>query len=294
MLRLAVRQCRGLGKCAHPCDLQNWVPREALVLESDRKLVVRIHRTPTGAKVSDVSLLDATGATVAEEHEPFDSRTACHKVLYDTARDAAKLLGAFEKPPAPAPIVCPTCAACAACPEPKPCPIPIAARPGAMTAATSTEPLRRAFVGGGMSIGTGIAEQAALGPLLMFGFVPSKHSPRLHLELMGGWTLQTVRELRLQTVPISGLMCYLRNEFRFCGGMTSTFLSTSDDDLGIAMAGTMRLGTEFDIVGHWSMRVDGYVLANFWQRTFGKETAALDDAHRLAAGFAALAVWAWE
>jgi len=287
--------------------LANWVPREVLSAEANRRLVVRIRRSPTGGKAADVMLIDASGAILDERYERYGFKTECHKVLYDAALAAANILGAFEKPPEPEPSICPACPSCAACSACPACPIPESPRKATKTAQTETNPTRRAFFGAGVFIGTGFTQETFVGPQFSLGFVPSRSAPRIHIEIDGAWTLQTIPQsntsgsLDIQVVPLFGSICYSRSVFRMCSGLTTTFFQAKSADLvpgtdesRSTLAGHLRMGAEFGIAGPFSIRVDAFAMLRFWQRSYGSELATLDVRSPFGAGAAVVGVWSWE
>ncbi len=294
--------------------LANWVPHEVLSAEANRRLTVRIRRSPTGGKLADLTLTDETGAQLGRDHKSFAGKTECYKVLYETAQEAANLLGAFEKPPAPEPVTCPVCPAPPASVEPARAlspsapPLPIAPiLPALPKAWIAPRPDRRAFIGAGVFLGTGIMPDAVLGPHFSLGFVPSPHSPRIQVELDGAWTMQNLRltnapgSMPVHVIPIFGSLCYSRYVLRICSGLATTFYQAKRQDLGpgqdelrMALAGFLRMGTEFEIAAPFSIRLDAFAQVRFWQRTFGEELARLDTLNPVAFGAAAMGVWSWE
>ncbi|MBK9260320.1 MAG: hypothetical protein IPM54_10835 [Polyangiaceae bacterium] len=143
--------------------LRNWVAESVWTPDAARRLMVRIHRSPRGEKLVDVTLVDATGTTMAEHHQPFGVREECHRVLYEAARTAATLLGAFEKPPPPEPW--PQCPPLPPPPEPAPSP----ACPPCPKCPVSTPPpaVRRFDFGLGALPGMGATPMQWVGPLFL-------------------------------------------------------------------------------------------------------------------------------
>lgn len=287
-----------------------WVDLRMLSLDAARRLIVRIRRSPAGGKLAELTLLDTSGSTLAEKQRTFASKTECHKVLYDTAYDAATLLGAFEKPPVPEPATCPAIPACSACPAPTRCPLPPSlptSQHAPSLRARASYSSRRAFIGAGVFFGTGITSDVSIGPHVSLGFVPSRHLPRIQIEIDGAWTSQTLRQsnapepLRVQAVPLLGSLCYSRYIFRICSGMTTTFfqaertdLAPGNDSIRMRLAGHLRIGTEFAIAGPFSLRFDAYAQLRFGERTFGRELATLDKLSPFGAGAVAMGVWSFE
>ncbi len=289
--------------------LGTWITDDVLMPQADQQLIVRIRRTPNGGKLAEVTLVDAAGATIREHQESYFAKAECHHVLYDTARTAAKLLGAFDKPPPPEP--CPTCAACAvcpACPTRPTCPTlapPLPALP--VPRPTLPLPMRRAFFGAGVFLGTGITPEGAIGPQGTFGFVLSPRLPRIQFEMTGGWALQTLPKsntanaLRVDMVPLVGSLCYARYVFRMCSGLATTFYSAEhssrvpgNDEFRMTLAVNAQMGTEFEITSPFSIRVDVIGRLNFMQRNYGYELAKLDALNAFSAGAVAMGVWSFE
>ncbi len=293
--------------------LTHWVKPTVLSLDAERRLTVRIRRSQTGGKLADLKLVDTAGSTLAEEHKTFASKTECHKVLWEAAFAAARLLGASENPPpveVPSCPACPSCPSCAVCPV---CPVPTV-RPMRVPVPLQSQPTprilladRRAFIGAGVFLGTGIMPDAVLGPHFSLGFVPSPHSPRIQIELDGAWAMQSVRlsnaagSMRVHVIPIFGSLCYSRYVLRICSGLAPTFYQAKRQDLGpgqdelrMTLAGHLRLGTEFEIAAPFSIRLDAFAQVRFWERTYGEELTRLDTLNSVAFGAAAMGVWSWE
>jgi hypothetical protein len=281
--------------------LTDWVPQSSFSVDAPRKLLVHIRRSSKGGKVADVTLVGEDGAQIGAHHATFSSKTECHKVLWDVARAAAQLLGAFEKPPEPEPPLCPACPLCAACSTCPACPIPEAPRKTAQTAQVAIAPTRRAFFGAGMFIGTGFTQDTFVGPQFSLGFVPSRYAPSIHVEMNGAWTQQTIFKLNVDIVPLFGSICYSRSVFRMCSGLTTTFFQAKSaelvpgtDESRTTLGGHLRMGAEFSIAGPFSIRVDAFAMLRFWQRSYGSELATLDTRGPFGAGAAVMGVWSWE
>ena len=289
--------------------LTNWVPYSALSLDVERRLTVHIQRKPTGNKEWDVILSDTTGTIIHERHERYGAKTECYKVLYEAAYAAATLLGAFEKPPSSEP--CPICPPPPICPGPARCPEPPEPAPKRRSETTSVPlrqtfpPLaaRRAYFGAGVLFGTGITPQGAIGPCFALGFVPSRHSPWLQVEFAGAWTSQERPDANaaMNVIPMFGSVCYSRYAFHLCSGMTTTFFSTkqatnntSSAEFRVALAGHLRLGTEFDVAGPLSIRVDAFAQMRFAGQTFGLVSSSLDTQSPVDLGAMAMGVWSME
>jgi hypothetical protein len=291
--------------------LATLVPNDVMKSDAEQRLLVRVHRTPTRGKLMlmDVTLTDARGATIKERHERYGAKTECHKVLYEAAYAAATLLGAFEKPPASEP--CPICPPPPACPGPARCPEDPESAPKRRSESTSVPlrqifpPLaaRRAYFGAGVLFGTGITPQGAIGPTFALGFVPSRHSARLHVEFAGAWTSQDWRDANaaMNVIPMFGSVCYSRYAFHLCSGMTTTFFSTkqatnntSSAEFRVTLAGHLRLGAEFDVAGPLSIRVDAFAQMRFAGQTFGPVSSSLDTQSPVDLGAMAMGVWSME
>ncbi len=288
--------------------LSNWLLPNVLSNDAERQLVVRIRRSPTGGKLADVKLTDAGGATLGEHHERYGSQSECHMVLYETALASAKLLGTSPKPPPPEP--CPICAACPSCPVCPACPPPTLPLPQPTALRVPRfvlPPVRRAFFGAGVFLGSGLTPVGMLGPHFAFGFVLSAKMPRVQLEIDGAYARQVIpmsngaEVLHVHTTPIFSAFCYARYVLRICSGLTTTFFQAQprtnlpgSDAFRVTLAGHLRVGTEFDIAGPLSMRVDGYMQVRFGQRTYGQELAALDAPNHFNAGASAMGVWSFE
>ena len=293
--------------------LTHWVKPTVLSLDAERRLTVRIRRSQTGGKLADLKLVDTAGSTLAEEHKTFASKTECHKVLWEAAFAAARLLGASENPPpveVPSCPACPSCPSCAVCPV---CPVPTV-QPARVAVPLQSQPVprimlaaRRAFVGAGVFLGMGILPDAALGPHISLGFVPSPHSPRIQVELAGAWTMQNLRltnaagSMPVHAIPIFGSLCYSRYILRICSGLTTSFyqakrrdLGPGQDELRMTLAGNLRMGTEFEIAAPFSIRLDASMQLRFWERTFGNELTRLDAQNPFGAGGVAMGVWSFE
>jgi hypothetical protein len=289
--------------------LANWVPREVMSSEADRRLVVRIRRSPMGVKSVGVMLLDAAGKTLDEHRERFDARLECYRVLYKTALASANLLGAFKKPPPAEP-----CPACPVCPSCRPPPREERARFLASTPppprmimplqSPTLPPMRRAFLGAGVFLGMGVRLAQAFGPQISLGFVPLARVPHLHIEIEGAWAPNALSKssvLPRDMIPLFSSLCYAPSALRLCSGLVTTFFlaegphSTPENDaLHMTLAASLRLGMEFEVAGPFSIRLDGFTLMRFWGRSYGSELAAVDHLNPFAAGMAAMGVWSFE
>jgi len=92
--------------------ISNWMSDTVFNPPAARSLVVRIRRARDGAKVVDIVITELDGAVLKEKHLNYDPAMECFKVLYASAFEAARLMDAFQPPPAPPPP-----------PEPEPCPV---------------------------------------------------------------------------------------------------------------------------------------------------------------------------
>lgn len=282
-------------------------PRDTLPTGADRRLDVRIRRSPTGGKLVDVTLTDAAGTLLGEHHERYGVKIECHKILDDTADASAHLLGAFEKPPAPEPCPvcplaspvtvrapCPVCVPCPTCPAPQRFP----------QIAQGVLISRRPSFGAGVFFGTGITAIGAVGQHFSVGFVPWIQFPRLHVEIDGAWAPQTLptgkglEVLHVNMIPVAGSLCYSRDVLRLCGGLAGTFFSADDsapggfgDEQHTKFATHVRMGTEFEITHSFSIRMDFFGLLRFAQYTTGNALTSLDELPPLAGGMAVMGVW---
>jgi hypothetical protein len=271
--------------------LTEWIGRTLLIPEADRRLMVRINRSPTGGKLADVMLVDAVGATIAQEHMTFARNTECYKVLYVTARVAAKLLGAFDKPPPPEPVVTPAPLPSPAPAEPAPCPTcpapalppPPVTRPASFT--------RRAFIGAGVFLGMTTTSEASVGPAVSLGFVPVSRWPGFQIEFDGAYASRNVRQgFHVDTVPVFVSLCHEQVGVRLCGGMTSTLFFTEDptNARDFMFSASLRIGTQFELAGPFSIRADAFALLPLTQRT------TLDSPNPFAAGTTVMGVWSFD
>lgn len=296
--------------------LTKWAPALVVTPDADRRLVVRIRRAPAGEKLVDVTLTDAAGTTVAEHRKRFAATAECHKVLYDTAFKAAKLLGAHEEPPPqePCPAAPPPPEPSPPSPpvEPAPCPACFAVPLPPLRRRNDTplqwlpppSPMRRTFVAGGIFIGMGNGPVPFVGPLVSLGFAPSARVPELRLEIDGAWapyaSLQS-SELRGDMIPLFGSLCYAPSALRLCSGLVTTFflvdrsrVAPENDTAHLTVAASLRLGAEFEIAEPFSIRLDAFALVPLWGQMFGNEMRTLDDENSFAAGGVVMGVWSFE
>jgi hypothetical protein len=117
------------------------------------------------------------------------------------------------------------------------------------------------------------------------------------LEFDGAWTPRQA----LQTVPAFVSLCHTHHGLRLCGGLATTFLlaeplhdAPPTDTLHLTLAASLRMGTEFEIAGPFSIRADVFMLVRFTERTFGPALAKLDTLTAFGAGAVAMAVWSFE
>jgi hypothetical protein len=198
--------------------LEAWVPKELLRDDAERRLIVRIQRSSTGGKQADVSLVNAQGVTLEERHTPYATTGECDKVLWAVARDAAKMMGAFDKPPPPEPLVRPAPLTPPAPAEPAPCP---ACPAPALPRITLPAPFaRRTFIGAGVFLGMTIKSEASMGTVISLGFVPFSRWSGFQIEFDGAYTSRNTQQgFRLDTVPLFASFCYAQHSVRLCGGM---------------------------------------------------------------------------
>jgi hypothetical protein len=71
-------------------------------------------------------------------------------------------------------------------------------------------------------------------------------------------------------------------------------LPPGNDDIRITLAAHLRMGTEFELAGPVSIRLDAYALLRFWERSFGGDLAALDELSPFGAGGVAMGVRSFE
>jgi len=288
--------------------LNNWVTPGTITPDAARSLAVRIRRSAVGGKVVDITLMEADGTTLGEDHKTFASTTECHKVLHDAAKASARLMGAFEKPPPREPLSCPVCPTCPTCAKPTPCPTtplcPAAPISRIPVATAVPPPMRRMFVGVGFFLGRSLASEWVVAPQASFGFVPLSRVPRLQVEIEGAWAQQTFTKsdapsaIRGHAIPLFGSLCYAPSVLRLCSGIATTLFEANrahaaqrNDDLGIALGATLRLGTEFVLAHPVSIRLDAYTVLHVWPRSFGGAFDALEALKPFAIGIAALGVW---
>lgn len=290
-------------KCNDPDGFRSllgaWVPADALRDDAERRLIVRIQSSLSGGERADVSLLDGEGGVLAERHTPHAARVECHKVLWSVARDAATMLGAFEPPlpktreagpvcPPPTlqePVSCPPAYRCPICSPPSPTPtlLPIP---------------YRSFIGLGGFVASGVFTKLGAGPNLLFGFVPWRQMPSMHLELETSWTSQTVQSMRVHAIPFVGSLCWVRGIVRFCGGLSTTIFltnqSAANDALHILLGGNIRVGTELFSYGAFSIRADVFGRMNPASRELGKALGVVDKPTPFAGGGAILGLWSFD
>jgi len=263
--------------------LSTWLPEATMVDDAERRLVVRIRRSPTGAKLADLTLVDAADATNRDHHERFSAKVECYRVLYETAYAAAKLLGAFNKPPPPEPLVCPACPACSSCPACPTCPALPLQSPRFVLSAHS---MPRVSFGAGVFVGMTNRPQAHPGPYVSLSVVPFSGVPDFRFEFDGAWAPRQA----LQTVPMFVSLCHAHHGLRLCGGLATMFLSAENmkDARDFTLSASLRMGTEFRIAGPFSIRSDIFALLPLTQQI------TLDSPNPFAAGAVAIGVWSFE
>lgn len=277
--------------------LGSWVPVDVLRDDAERRLIVSIQSSARGSKRADVSLVDERGVTVAERHTPYATTHECYKVLWAVARDAAKMLGAFEPPPPKEPVVCPASPACASCPPPRPCFTVSSLRRTTPTPTVVPTPYR-SFIGLGGFVGSGIFSEMAGGPSVLLGFSPSTRLSQMHIELHAAWTSQTSQSIRLHSIPLDTSLCWIRGIVQFCGGLSTTFLFTNQsftrDELQFMLGGNLRLGTELFRHGSFAIRADIFGRLHIAPRQFAQVLGVMDEPTPFAGGVAVMGVWAFE
>lgn len=274
-------------------NLLAWVPADVLRAEAERRLIVRIAWSATGGKRADVSLVGAQGVVLAERHTPYATTTECFKVLWEVARDAAKILGAFEPPPPKEPVICPpspyvppgpSCPQCPSCPRFR-LPTP--------TILLSPAP-PRFFVGLGAFVGSGIFSELGAGPVGLVGFVPFRHLPQAQLELESSWTTQFIDSVRVQAIPVIGSACWVRGIVRFCGGFAATILFSNQlpNQESHLFGPNIHFGTELFHRGSLSIRADVFGRVAAYRKSFGAKNEILDRVLPFMAGVAMMGMWA--
>ncbi|HRI70916.1 MAG TPA: hypothetical protein PK156_42070 [Polyangium sp.] len=274
--------------------LGDWLPNGVVTDDAARRIVVRLRRT-NRSTLADVTLVAADGTVVDKHHEPFGAKEECHKILYDTARAVARLLGAFEKPPPKTPMTCPvsppiSSPTCPTCPV---CPALVRPAPRMTIAAPATH---RFFVGAGVFYGMGLQSGQFPGPQLSLGFVPVQQWPRMRIEFDGAWApnaASTSTAFRGNMIPFFGSICYAPAGFRLCSGIVSTLFIgkkldqvSASDDMGLSLAASFRMGAEFEMSDRFSVRLDGFVLLPLGIRGVGPHGAG----DELAAGTALMGI----
>jgi hypothetical protein len=73
-----------------------------------------------------------------------------------------------------------------------------------------------------------------------------------------------------------------------------TNLVPGNDEFRMTLGANVQIGTEFDVVGSFSIRVDVFGRLRFVERTYGQTLAKLDQLTPFAAGLAAMDVWSFE
>ncbi|MDI3288078.1 hypothetical protein [Polyangium sp. 15x6] len=178
-----------------------------------RTLTVRIQRAPDAAKLVDVRIVDEAGDVAAEVHRSYEPATECFEVLYATAFDAAKLLGAFEPPEPPPPPLCPQPQ-----PQPQPCPPP----PPQPPPQPPPPPLpKRFFLGAGVGAFLNVAPEPFFAPRVSAGW---NVAPRWTVELdVVAWPWMTANpqdgptSVDVETYLGTAAGCYRFGRFMTCG-----------------------------------------------------------------------------
>jgi hypothetical protein len=238
-----------------------------------------------------MTLVNAAGTTIDKDHKTFARNTECHKVLYDSALAAAKLLGALDEPSPPEPVVCPALPPPPAPAEPVVCPAspaPALPHPPATRPASFT---RRAYIGAGVFLGMTTTSDASVGPAVSLGFVPVSRWPGFQIEFDGAYASRNVRQgFRVDTVPVFVSLCHVQVGVRLCSGVTSTLFFTEDpkNARDFMFSVSLRIGTQFELAGPFSIRADAFALLPLTQRT------ALDSPNPFAAGATVMGVWSFD
>lgn len=272
-----------------------WVPPDVLREDAERRLIVHIESSARGGKRADVSLVDGQGIVLAERHTPYTAKEECYKVLWAVARDAAKMLGAFEPPPPKEPVPAPVCAPCASCPQPRPCPT---FPPLRLTMPTLLPTPSRSFIGFGGFFGSGIFSEISGGPSLVLGFVPSRRLSQMHIEVDVAWTSQTLQSIRVHSIPLDASLCWVRGIVRFCGGLSTTILfsnqSYTNNELHVLLGGNLRVGTELFNRGPFSIRADVFGRLMVAPQSLGNPLGVTDEPTPFAGCVAVMALWAFD
>lgn len=281
--------------------LNAWVPDTVFRTDAERRLVVRIRWSATGGKRTDASLVDAQGVVLAERHKSYSVKTECDKVLWETAHDAAEILGAFEPPPPKEPVVCPIPSAplpSEPVPDPPalPCPTCPPLKLPTPTITLSPAPYLSS-IGLGAFVGTGIFSELNGGPIALLDVALSPRLPYLHVEFESSWTSQSSPSsaMRLHSIPLVSSLCWLRGNVRFCGGLATTIFyanqSPAHDELRLMLGPNFRMGTELFVHDRFSIHADIFGRYALAQRRFGTATVAPDEPTPFAGGLAVLGVW---
>jgi len=67
-----------------------------------------------------------------------------------------------------------------------------------------------------------------------------------------------------------------------------------NDDSRMTLGAHVQMGTEFEITGPFSIRVDVFGRLRFMQRTYGYELAKIDALNAFTAGAVAMGVWSFD
>ena len=162
-------------------------------------------------------------------------------------------------------------------------------------------------IAAGVFLGTGITPGGTVGPFIAARFVLSPHMRRVQFEMAATWASQTLPQsnaydsLHIDMVPLVGSLCYSRYGLRICSGLVTTFYSAErpnlvpgNDQFRMTLGANVQIGTEFNIAGPLSIRVDVFGRLQFWQPTYGNEWASLDAQNAFASGVIAMGVWSFE
>ncbi|MDC3956696.1 hypothetical protein [Polyangium jinanense] len=209
---------RALPLCDRPlvfmAILTNWVSVSTFDPPAARTLTVRIRRAPDAAKLADVTIVDEAGDVAEEVHRSYEPATECFEVLYATAFEAAKLLGAFEppEPPPPPQPPAPPCPPAPPQPQPRPSPPPLPRPP----------PLpKRFFLGAGVGAFLNVAPEPFLAPRVSAGW---NVAPRWVVGLdVAAWPWMTANpqdgptSVDVETYLGTVAGCYRFGRFMTCG-----------------------------------------------------------------------------
>jgi hypothetical protein len=151
--------------------------------------------------------------------------------------------------------------------------------------------VHRASIGLGVFLGMTTKPEASIGPAFSLGFVPFSRWSGFQIQFDSAYTSRNTQQgFGIDTVPLFVSACHLHHGLRLCGGMVSTLYFTEDPKAArdFIFSASMRIGTEFDIAGPFSIRMDVFALLPFTQRM------ALDKPNPFAAGATVMGVWSFD